>query len=241
MQPVRRCSRQDRTSALILFRASLLIAGRKLLKFLPCLSRALRCRNVKPRKVNAVCSYEPRRFPSCLADAVHHRASRRGESHPPALSEPCLNLSAYTAPIVQPPGLRPKRQCANSRGDRREAPAINSPARFSRRRNRLYLRMAQRNVRLLGSHLTHHVRLFRNAHHPGSFTDAACGGLRPPPAWAVPEGLPPSPVQHRIQSIPSTSEPPSAFLAHRHPRNARTQRPDIPGPSTNRKHSAGTD
>jgi serine/threonine protein kinase len=36
--------------------------------------------------------------------------SRRGESHPPPLAEPCLNLSAYTAPIVQPPGLRPKRQ-----------------------------------------------------------------------------------------------------------------------------------
>ena len=52
-------------------------------------------------------------------------------------------------------------------------------------------------VRLLGSHLTHPVRLFRSAHHPGSFTAAACGGLRPPPAWAVPEGLPPSPVQHR--------------------------------------------
>src|ERR1019366_7540601 len=54
-------------------------------------------------------------------------------------------------------------------------------------------------VRLLSSHLTHHVRLFRNAHHHGSFTAAACGGLRPPPARAVPEGLPPSPVQHRIQ------------------------------------------
>jgi hypothetical protein len=36
--------------------------------------------------------------------------SRRGESHPPPLAEPCLNLSAYTAPIVQPPGLSPKRQ-----------------------------------------------------------------------------------------------------------------------------------
>src|SRR5919112_5379814 len=35
-------------------------------------------------------------------------------------------------------------------------------------------------VRLLGSHLTHLVRLFRNAHHHGSFTAAACGGLRPP-------------------------------------------------------------
>jgi hypothetical protein len=29
-------------------------------------------------------------------------ASSRGESHPPALSEPCVNLSIYTAPIIQP-------------------------------------------------------------------------------------------------------------------------------------------
>ena len=35
-------SRQERTAALILFRASLLIAGRKLLKLFPCLLRALR-------------------------------------------------------------------------------------------------------------------------------------------------------------------------------------------------------
>jgi hypothetical protein len=52
-------------------------------------------------------------------------------------------------------------------------------------------------VRLLGSHLTHPVRLFRGAHHHGSFTTAARGGLGPPPARAVPEGPPPSPVQHR--------------------------------------------
>jgi hypothetical protein len=37
-------------------------------------------------------------------------------------------------------------------------------------------------VRLLCSHLTHHVRLFRSAPHLDSFTEAACGGLRPPPA-----------------------------------------------------------
>src|SRR6266567_5339858 len=43
-----------------------------------------------------------------LADAVDHRESRRGESHPPPLAEPCGSLSAYTAPIVQPSGLRPK-------------------------------------------------------------------------------------------------------------------------------------
>ena len=95
-------------------------------------------------------------------------------------------------------------------------------------------------VRLLGSHLTHHVRLFRNAHHPGSFTDAACGGLRPPPAWAVPEGLPPSPVQHRIQSIPSTSEPPSAFLAHHRLRSVRTRLLGTPGSARYRGHSAET-
>ena len=42
--------------------------------------------------------------------AHHHQESRRGESHPPPLAEPCGSLSAYTAPIVQPSGLRPKRQ-----------------------------------------------------------------------------------------------------------------------------------
>ena len=35
-------------------------------------------------------------------------------------------------------------------------------------------------VRLPGSHLTHRVRLFRSAHHPGSFTEAARGGFGPP-------------------------------------------------------------
>src|SRR5437879_2202432 len=36
--------------------------------------------------------------------------SRRGESHPPALAEPDLNVSAHPAPIVQPHGRTPKRQ-----------------------------------------------------------------------------------------------------------------------------------
>jgi len=76
--------------------------------------------------------------------AVDGEESRRGESHPPPLAEPCVNLSAYTAPIVQPPGFKPMRQWANSCGDRREASASSSRARFSRRRSRLYLRMAQR-------------------------------------------------------------------------------------------------
>ena len=37
-------------------------------------------------------------------------------------------------------------------------------------------------VRLLGPHLPHHVRLFHDAHHHGSFTAAARGGLTPAPA-----------------------------------------------------------
>src|SRR6266511_1816864 len=84
--------------------------------------------------------------PLCITEVLEpdHEESRRGESHPPPLAEPCVNLSAYTAPIVQPPGFKPMRQWANNCGDRREASASNCPARFSRRRNRLYLRMAQR-------------------------------------------------------------------------------------------------
>src|SRR5437870_4516358 len=34
-------------------------------------------------------------------------------------------------------------------------------------------------------------RLFRNAHHPGRWAGAACGGLEPPPAQATPGGRPP--------------------------------------------------
>ena len=56
-------------------------------------------------------------------------------------------------------------------------------------------------VRLLGSHLTHLVRLFRVAHHHGSFTAAAHGGLRPPPTGRSRRAIPPSPAQHRIQKI----------------------------------------
>ena len=44
-----RCSRQDRTSALIFFRASLLIAGPNPVNTFPCLVRRPRARNVNPR------------------------------------------------------------------------------------------------------------------------------------------------------------------------------------------------
>lgn len=42
--------------------------------------------------------------------AVVLGVSRRGESHPPALVEPGVNLSAHRAPIVQPSGRTPQRQ-----------------------------------------------------------------------------------------------------------------------------------
>jgi hypothetical protein len=74
--------------------------------------------------------------------------SRRGESHPPPLAEPCVSLSAYTV------GLHGSHRPAGRFGaeapvgeqpwERREASAISSRARCGRRRSRLYLRMAQR-------------------------------------------------------------------------------------------------
>ena len=42
--------------------------------------------------------------------AVHDTESRRRGSHPPALAEPGVNLSAHRAPIVQPSGRTPNRQ-----------------------------------------------------------------------------------------------------------------------------------
>ena len=70
-------------------------------------------------------------------------------------------------------------------------------------------------VRLPGPYLTHLVRLFRVAHHHGSFTAAARSSLRPPPAGRSRRAQPPSPVQHRNHSVrSSTSQPPVAFLAH---------------------------
>ena len=40
------------------------------------------------------------------------KVSGRGESHPPALSEPDMNLSTHPAPIIQPHGTSPSRQWA---------------------------------------------------------------------------------------------------------------------------------
>src|SRR5438552_14874089 len=74
-------------------------------------------------------------------------------------------------------------------------------------------------VRLPGSHLTHFMRLFRHAHHHGSFTAAADGGLESLPAERIRRAIPPSPVQHRDYPVrSSTSQPPVAFAAHRRQR-----------------------
>jgi hypothetical protein len=45
-----------------------------------------------------------------------YEVSRRRESHPPPLSEPCLTVSRYTAPAVEPVGNAPCFQCANMPG-----------------------------------------------------------------------------------------------------------------------------
>jgi hypothetical protein len=49
--------------------------------------------------------------------AQHQQVSGRAESHRPALVEPDLNLSTHPAPIAQPSGRAPRRQCANMLGD----------------------------------------------------------------------------------------------------------------------------
>jgi len=69
----------------------------------------------------------------------HHPVSRRGESHPPALAEPGVNLSAHRAPIVQLSGRTPQRQWANSPGWRLATARMNWRALVLWRRLRLRL------------------------------------------------------------------------------------------------------
>jgi putative transposase len=45
-----------------------------------------------------------------------YEVSRRRGFHPPPLSEPCLTISRYTAPTVEPVGRAPCFQCANIPG-----------------------------------------------------------------------------------------------------------------------------
>ena len=84
-----------------------------------------------------------RSFGFLPGSAHDQQESRRGESHPPALAEPGVNLSAHGAPIVQRSGRTPNRQWANRPGCRLATSARNLRARRGRRRSRLYFRMAR--------------------------------------------------------------------------------------------------
>ena len=60
--------------------------------------------------------------------AMHDRVSRPGEFHPEPLSEPDLNVSAHTAPAMEPRRTAIV-QWANNFGARREIRAIQCAAR----------------------------------------------------------------------------------------------------------------
>jgi transposase InsO family protein len=69
-------------------------------------------------------------------------ASRRRESHPPPLSEPCVKVSLHTAPIVEPVGNAPCFQCANRPGYVEAISERRLRALPTARRYRLYFRTA---------------------------------------------------------------------------------------------------
>src|SRR4051794_17633259 len=69
--------------------------------------------------------------------------SRPGESHPEPLSEPYLNLSAHTAPVMEP-RLTPNCQCAHNFGSRLEIRATQCVALRRCPCNFLYFRCAHR-------------------------------------------------------------------------------------------------
>ncbi len=73
----------------------------------------------------------------------HDEVSSPGESHPEALAEPCWNVSAHTAPIMEP-RRTPICQCAHSFGSRLEIRATQCVARRKCLRSFLYFRSAQR-------------------------------------------------------------------------------------------------
>ena len=73
----------------------------------------------------------------------HDEVSSPGESHPEALSEPYVNLSAHTAPALEP-RRTPICQCANSVGSRRAIRATQCVALRKWPRSFLYFRSAQR-------------------------------------------------------------------------------------------------
>src|SRR5206468_10304245 len=63
-----------------------------------------------------------------VSNGPHAEVSSAGESHPHALAEPYVNVSAHTAPAVEP-RRTPICQWANNPGSRREIRAIQCAAR----------------------------------------------------------------------------------------------------------------
>src|SRR5438105_14038974 len=66
-----------------------------------------------------------RQEPLCFIPVLEscHEVSSLGDSHPEALSEPYMNLSAHTAPTMDPRRTHIC-QCANNPGSRRDSRAI---------------------------------------------------------------------------------------------------------------------
>src|SRR5438128_9452801 len=87
--------------------------------------------------------FNPARQTSLLIARQHHEVSRPGESHPEPLSEPYLNVSAHTAPAMEP-RRTPICQCAHSFGSRLEIRATQCVALRKCLRSFLYFRSAQR-------------------------------------------------------------------------------------------------
>src|SRR5829696_66132 len=95
-------------------------------------------------RYQGVFGHPPTLFVSVRGGGEIHEASGRGESHPPALAEPGVSVSAHRAPTVQPSGRTPTRQWAKRAGSRRATLASHFTAWVRWPRNRLYFRMAQR-------------------------------------------------------------------------------------------------
>ena len=122
--------------------------------------------------------YSPPRSSSCLGFSLPPPASTR-QPAPSRRGVPTFHASAQTG--LAPPPCRATARAVNryppgsSRGNN-WTPVTIAVATLTT------LQQWFTHVRLPGPHLTHHVRLFRGAHHPGSFTGATRGGLQPPPA-----------------------------------------------------------
>ena len=86
---------------------------------------------------------EPFHAPLEVLAAGESEVSRPGESHPEPLSEPYLNLSAHTAPAMEP-RRTPICQCAHNFGSRLEIRATQCVALRKWPRSFLYFRSAHR-------------------------------------------------------------------------------------------------